>query len=236
MTMAGCGTLVDIYPGVRVLRVDHGDMVAPGGDKCVPLGPFRKTARICRVTDSLRGMNRKVLVIFGGALALLLGTAGWASSAPGHDFIFSNDIAEGGVHSSDIKNGTIRGKDVKNNSLTAKDIDESTLDFAGKTGATGAKGDKGDTGAAGVSGHQRVESGAFSVPPGDTAFKWADCPTGKVGTGGGYSIQGFDSNNFPQVIKSGLSPQADRWIVGIRNPSAVIAVAGTVEVECVNAT
>ena len=178
------------------------------------------------------------------AIIIVMVSAGAAQGLSGKNTIFSNDIAEGEVHSSDIDNDTIRGKDVKNNSLTAKDIDESTLDIGlmrgsqglNGDGPAGPKGDKGDTGAAGVSGHQRVESGAFSVPPGVTAFKFADCPTGKVGTGGGYSIQEWDSNNFPQIIKSGLAPQADRWIVGIRNPSAVITVAGMVEVECVNAT
>jgi hypothetical protein len=57
-------------------------------------------------------VNHKTSLVAGYGLLVVLLTAGAASSAPGHDFIFSNDIAKGAVDSSDIKNGAIASKDV----------------------------------------------------------------------------------------------------------------------------
>jgi hypothetical protein len=68
-------------------------------------------------------MNMKTtLLVASTVLLLVASTSSWASSAPGHDFIFSNDIAKGAVHSSDIASNAVRRSDVHKGAIGGVEV------------------------------------------------------------------------------------------------------------------
>lgn len=80
---------------------------------------------------------------------------------------------------------------------------------AGPAGPTGPPGPQGAQGPAGVSGWQRVTHSA-SFAPNVLGTVRADCPSGKVVTGGGFSVTGPDHLN---VKRNEPSSAGTGWIV-----------------------
>jgi hypothetical protein len=173
-----------------------------------------------------RNLAPPAMIVACVALLVALGGVSYAAAVLPKNSVGTAQLQKQSVSGAKLKNNAVTAAKVKNGSLLAADFKAGQLP-AGPQGQQGAKGDPGTAGAPGATKVVMRET-SVTTANGQNGYAIASCQPGEVATGGGWTLNSGNIDNFhtfgDHPVKSGGAPAGagDRpvgWRVSVWNAS-----------------